>query len=93
MKYRKRTAVIEAMQYKAGEIGALQAWAGEGAITQIWHDSQGDCAYVKTVEGRMRVMPGDYIIRSRPTVLGNVQDVLFPCRREVFERTYEEVPS
>ena len=41
---------------------------------------------IRTLEGDMVVMPGDYIIRG-------VKGELYPCKPDVFEATYESVLS
>ena len=38
---------------------------------------------IRTLEGDMKVTPGDYIIRG-------VQGEFYPCRDDIFEQTYEE---
>jgi hypothetical protein len=39
---------------------------------------------IRTLEGDMRVSPGDYVIRG-------VQGEFYPCKPDIFEATYEEV--
>ena len=41
-------------------------------------------AEIKTLEGIMRVNYGDYIIKG-------VEGEVYPCRKDIFEQTYEEV--
>lgn len=37
---------------------------------------------IQTLEGAMKVRPGDYVIKG-------VKGEFYPCRRDIFEETYE----
>jgi hypothetical protein len=41
--------------------------------------------YIRTLEGNMYVMPGDWIIKG-------VKGEFYPCKPDIFELTYEAVP-
>lgn len=41
---------------------------------------------IHTIEGIMTAVPGSYIIRG-------VRGELYPCRADIFEETYEELPD
>jgi hypothetical protein len=86
-RYRKRPVVIEAVQYTAGYDGwwALNAWA------QQWRDTDDDVVLrinsdgtltIPTLEGDMRAVLGDWIIRG-------VQGEFYPCKPDIFDATYE----
>ena len=74
MKYRKKPVVIEAKQwFKHGDHPEVKRTAfslGEG--------------WVETLEGLMRVVPGDYIITG-------VKGEHYPCKPDIFAMTYEPV--
>lgn len=89
MKYRKKPVVIEAFQYDGdftdctGEL-YVPEWALGGLETEVLSfEGQGDL-YVNTLEGKMLVTPGDYIIKG-------IQGEFYPCKPDIFERTYEVV--
>ena len=96
-KYRKKPVVIEAFQMTYENFMArdrwpvwlLQAYAkirrSPGSL-YVHGDSWDGKEYLRliTLEGTMTVSPDDYIIRG---VVGE----LYPCRREIFEATYEKV--
>jgi hypothetical protein len=46
-----------------------------------WHEPP----YIRTLEGNMYVMPGDWIIKG-------VKGEFYPCKPDIFELTYEAVP-
>ena len=87
MKYRKKPIVIEAFKFDGyiidfGEEPYPPCWAFDGLDTGVLtFDSQGDL-YVNTLEGKMLVSIGDYIIKG-------VQGELYPCKPDIFEATYE----
>lgn len=89
MKYRKKPVVIEAFQYD-GDLMASNGkyYVPEWAITAdndgtFKFKGQGDL-YIATLEGDMLVNVGDYVIRG-------VNGELYPCKPDIFEKTYEEV--
>jgi len=97
MKYRKKPVVIEAFQMtleRRMDNSEWPAWLG-----QAWNndrDSKGtlqrvnmdaplpDQLEIVTLEGRHLVSWGDYIIQG-------VQGELYPCKPDIFEKTYEPV--
>lgn len=86
-KYRKKPVVIDAIRYQPGPGGnceAVAAFIGE----DIDHDADCDPETVwiiSTLEGNMSASPGDWIIRG-------IQGEVYPCKPDIFEATYEEVP-
>jgi hypothetical protein len=76
MKYRKKPVVVEAIR-----------WTGENAEevgTFCDRYSMGpDGLHIITLEGVMRATPGDFIIKG-------VNGEFYPCKPDIFEKTYEE---
>jgi hypothetical protein len=78
MKYRKKPVVIEAEQ-----------WFEDKQIDGVVHgliDLGTAAFYIETLEGRMVVSPGDWIITG---VVGEK----YPCKPHIFAATYEPVES
>ena len=83
MKFRKKPIVIEAWQYRGGDIplsaphfilrAAHNAYSPEGKV---------DSLSIDTLEGRMRADPGDWIIQG-------VKGEVYPCKPDIFAATYE----
>jgi hypothetical protein len=71
MKYRKKPVVIEATQ-----------WFKHGDHPSVIEKDSSE-GYIQTLEGIMRVIPGDYIITG-------VKGEMYPCKPDIFEATYEE---
>lgn len=81
-RFRKRPVEIEAMRYRPRDIGAIWDWAGVENIYGPVEDD--DSAYIMTLEGRMEVSPGDWIIKE-------VEGEFYPCKPGIFDKTYEPV--
>lgn len=85
-KYRKKPVVVEAMQFvgdsdsynKIREFakGKIDLWEGRATNPQS--------LMVRTLEGNMIASCGDYIIRG-------VNGEFYPCKPDIFEKTYEIV--
>lgn len=79
-KYRKKPVIISAIQFtgeNSEEIGHFASLAAKvtGREKQL---------RIKTLEGMLKVSPGDWVIRG-------VQGEYYPCKPEIFEETYERV--
>lgn len=86
-KYRKKPIIIEAFELKG--YGDIPEWVEEaaklGKIIQVnIGPSDGIELSVQTLEGTMIARKGDYIIRG-------IEGEIYPCKREIFKKTYEEV--
>lgn len=78
-RYRKLPIVIEAF-----------VWDPDGGDLPTWMDGEAvrndNTLIIATLEGTMHAQPGDYIIRG-------VKGEVYPCKPDLFEATYEVVPS
>lgn len=91
MKYRKKPVVIEAEQYipeKFQELpnefmDKLLVIPGEKNV-DYGSGFLGRMVFISTLEGRMKVSPGDWIIKG-------VKGEFYPCKPDIFEATYEKV--
>lgn len=87
-KYRKKPIVIEAIQVTKemrNDLGPFPDWALphlKGGRTDKIENSE--WIVVETLEGDMRVSDGDYLIQG-------VNGEVYPCKPDIFEKTYEEV--
>ena len=78
MKYRKKPVVIEAIQYNGENIDEIYEFTGdvlEETVTEIG---------IRTLECFMKMTPGDWIIKG-------VNGEFYPCKPDIFEKTYEAV--
>lgn len=83
MKFIKKRVVIEAVHWNGIKVSETPEWILEalnsGVLVRF-----GDKVQVRTLEGVMTASPGDYIIRG-------VDGELYPCKPDIFEKTYEKV--
>ena len=80
MKYRKKPVVIEAVQWKGDNLEEMKKFITE----PFSHNLYFDALEIPTLEGEMKAIVGDYIIKG-------VQGEFYPCKPNIFESTYEEV--
>lgn len=76
MKYRKKPVVIEAMQWYGRDLSELSAFCCKGLVAgsgAIW---------LITLEGPLKISAGDYVIKG-------VKGEVYPCKPDIFEKTYE----
>ena len=85
--YRKKPVVVEAVQFTGdfGNIEKLIQWSNK----QVWQNTSGFGEFlgtlsINTLEGVMTASKGDFIIKG-------VNGEFYPCKPDIFEKTYEEV--
>jgi len=91
MKYRKLPVEIEAKQWNGLNLQEIIDFVGDKLKYEIidtaWQVGKGK-PYVDmeiiTLEGNMKVSEKDYIIKG-------VNGEFYPCKPEIFEKTYEKV--
>lgn len=97
MKYRKNPVVVEAVQLTKNNVeDAAQFIDRDYLIRVVWlneaniyKDKQDDKfnspgIWIKTLEGDYLAKEGDYIIKG-------VDGEYYPCKPDIFEKTYEKV--
>jgi hypothetical protein len=84
MKYRKKPVVIEATQwFKMGDHPMVYEVMGNDEEINGWLVMTPTGRYaIKTLEGRIAVSEGDWIITG-------VKGEHYPCKPDIFEMTYE----
>jgi hypothetical protein len=92
-RFRKRPVEIAAVRYTGKNIHEVWDTFGSGAIygpggmySRPPHSTEDRGAYIETLEGVLRVDPGDWIIRG---IVGE----LYPCKPDIFNATYEAVAT
>lgn len=93
MQYRKKPVVIEAIQWSGFNLQEIKEFAGDAIACEIydtaWKVGKASVAAdvkIKTLEGEMRASVGDYIIKG-------VKGEFYPCKPDIFEKTYELVEA
>ena len=88
MKFRKKPVVIEAFQFDGDLINSnghfyVPEWAEKAYKEGILY-FEGAELYIKTLEGVHHCSYLDYVIKG-------VNGELYPCKPDIFEKTYEKV--
>lgn len=93
MKAKKKPVVIEFIQFNGNSNKfEIEEWMGMGLKCEIFSDSAYEAGvgapyfslFIPTLEGEMRADPYDYIIKG-------VNGEFYPCKPDIFEKTYEVV--
>ena len=84
MKVRKKPVVVDAWRWD--ESMATLKMTGCAASYSGHRDRPDECTSlsISTLEGTMRVSPGDWIIKG-------VKGEFYPCKPDIFEATYDPV--
>lgn len=83
-KYRKKPVEIEAMQFTAVDKDRVYNWV-TGARSASWEGYK-PVLKIQTLEGVMVARLGDYVIKG-------VNGEFYPCKPDIFEKTYEKVEN
>lgn len=78
--FRKKPVVIEARQFSLKDQSIVDWCVGEAVTDAV----DGCVILINTLEGQMKAMPGDWIIKG-------VNGEFYPCKPDIFEKTYEPV--
>jgi len=82
--YRKKPVVIEAVQLEDLEVYTLMAIQQFVGLANDKVLAVSDGVLINTLEGTMKASIGDFIIKG-------VQGEFYPCKPDIFEKTYEKV--
>ena len=78
--YRKKPVVIQAVVWNGDNIDEVRDFCS----SDLSYLEFGGYLSINTLEGKMRVTMGDYIIKG-------IQGEFYPCKPDIFKSTYEEV--
>lgn len=81
-RYRKKPVEIEAMLFD-GDIEELESFVGDDLLIEAYGRDSRVLAYIRTLEGKMLISDGDYVIKG-------IQGEFYPCKPDIFKATYNE---
>lgn len=90
MKYRKKPVVIEAVKWMANNFDEVMNFMQEFHGNKFNYENAEELAYktkelsIRTLEGTMTASNGDWIIKG-------VSGEFYPCKPDIFEKTYDKV--
>jgi len=82
--YTKKPITVEAIQWDGTKEMAQQLLLIPGLNGLVVPEQEGFRFRINTLEGRMTVSPGDFIIKG-------VQGEYYPCKPDIFHQTYEKL--
>lgn len=86
--YRKKPVVIEAIQFNGKNFNEISEFSLGKAKQRIAYEGntpiETNTIDIFTLEGTMNAIEGDFIIKG-------VQGEFYPCKPDIFEKTYEKV--
>ena len=78
-KYKKKPVEIDAIRFNDRDLLQLVGFVNDGSVVL-----KNGTVYIRTLEGDMRISNGDYVIKG-------VNGEFYPCKPDIFEKTYERV--
>lgn len=88
MFYRKKPVVIEAVQWNEANTNEIFRFVGTSLVVEEHGHAKTTFEMyslsIKTLEGIMYISPFDYVIKG-------VNGEFYPCKPDIFEKTYEGV--
>lgn len=84
--YRKKPVEIEAIQFEDTQevLSELSDFINNQDLRVDYKDPENPVIKIETLEGVMKASVGDYIIKG-------VNGEFYPCKPDIFNKTYEEV--
>ena len=84
MKYRKKPVVIDAIQWDGINEAEISRFVADKDLYFFDEDRVRGGLVIKTLEGENSASIGDYIVKG-------VDGEFYPCKPDVFEKTYEPI--
>ena len=84
MKYRKKPVIIEAVQFNGWNWQECYQFMADEPLLFPQEFCRLEHIAIHTLEGDMTASIGDYIIKG-------VNGEFYPCKPDIFEKTYEKV--
>lgn len=79
MKFRQKPVVVEAIKFRGKDQSQeLLMFVGHYLVN---HENE---FFIETLEGEMKVSPGDWIIKG-------IKGDFYPCKPNIFEEAYEQI--
>lgn len=84
-KFKKKPVIIEAIQFNGTNLNEIVTFTNNNAYSvNIDGSNELNHIYIRTLEGDMKAIKGDWIICG-------VKGEFYPCKSDIFEQTYDAV--
>ena len=91
MKYRKKPVVIEAIQWNGINLTEIEDFVGEDMEYDINVTAWKAGARAPHVDMTIHTLEGDHICTIGDYIIKGVNGEFYPCKPDIFEKTYEVV--
>ena len=91
MKYRKKPVVIEAIQWTGLNLQEVKSFVGDSLEYEIYDSAWMLGKAPLMVEMKIKTLEGDHICTKGDYIIKGVQGEFYPCKPDIFEKTYELV--
>ena len=82
-RFKKKPVVIEAIQWTGENFQEVSEF-GAPLVSLVTKKDGSKVLFCQTLEGPLKAKVNDWIIRG-------IENEIYPCRVDIFEKTYEEV--
>lgn len=83
-KFRKKPVVVEAVRWTGDNLHEVLDFISTRAARWVQSSHQGPLIIIRTLEGEMAALPGDWIICG-------IKGEYYPCKPGIFAETYDLV--
>ena len=92
MKYIKKSLEVEAKQFTNEEKNVVYTWALsiQGNVYHDWDQEGRPVLKIPTKEGEMECSIGDFLIKEP---FASDDRRIYPCKPDIFEKTYDPVEN
>lgn len=86
-KYRKRPIIVEAKQWP----GFTEKNQDQCILIEAWIESNGGSCWLLDSSMIIKTLEGDHEARANDWIIKGVAGEFYPCKPDIFEKTYELV--
>lgn len=90
-KYRKKPVIIEAVQWTGLNLEEIKGFVGKHLEYHIDDTSWKVFKCRPRVIIKIKTLEGDHLAKEGGFIIKGVQGEFYPCKPDIFEKTYEEI--
>lgn len=91
MKYRKKPVIVEAIQWTGLNLSEIKEFVGDDLKYDINDTAWRVGACAPHVDMTIHTLEGDHICTVGDYIIKGVNGEFYPCKPDIFEKTYEKV--
>ena len=91
MKYRKKPVVIEAIQWNGINLSEIKKFVGDSLVYEIYDSAWQAGKGIPHVDMKIKTLEGVHNCTENDFIIKGVNGEFYPCKPDIFEKTYEQV--